>query len=95
MLPTGSSMVSSRPRGWAREKSIVMYTTTWCGDCDRVKRFLKGRGIAFSEVNIEHDDEAAAFVMRVNRGYRSVPTLDIEGTTVAEPNMRQLVEMFD
>lgn len=88
-------MSTPRQPGWARDKSIVMYTTTWCGDCDRVKRFLKGRGIAYREVNIERDDRAAEYVMRVNRGYRSVPTLDIEGTTVTEPNMRQLVEMFE
>jgi mycoredoxin len=60
-----------------------------------VKSFLKGRGIPYQEVDIEDDDQAAEYVMRVNRGYRSVPTLDIGGTTVTEPNIRQLLEMFD
>ena len=94
MAATGMSG-AARPQGWARNKSITMYTTSWCSDCERVKRFLRGRGIGYREINIEDDEAAAAFVERVNRGYRSVPTLDIEGTTVAEPNLRQLVEMFE
>ncbi len=94
MAMTG--MTAANPsRGWARDKKIVMYTTTWCSDCDRVKRFLKGRGIGYHEINIDEDDTAEDFVVRVNRGYRSVPTLDIEGTTVTEPSIKQLLEMFD
>ena len=94
-MATASMSGGALPHGWARNKNITMYTTTWCSDCERVKRFLRGRGIGYREVNIEEDAAAAAFVERVNRGYRSVPTLDIEGTTVAEPNLRQLVEMFE
>jgi mycoredoxin len=56
---------------------ITMYTTSWCPDCYRVKSFLKQRGVAYEEVNIEHDEAAEAIVLEANRGKRKVPTLKV------------------
>ena len=64
-------------------KKIVIYTTPWCGDCKAAKRFLAERGIAYQEVDIEQQPEAAEIVMRLNDGMRKVPTLDVEGTIVS------------
>jgi glutaredoxin len=58
---------------------VTMYTTEWCSDCRRAKSFLKERGVAFREVNIEDDAEATALVMKMNNGKRKVPTLEIGG----------------
>ena len=59
--------------------NIKMYTTTWCGDCRHAKRFLRERGIAFEEINIEEHDGAAEYVMKINGGKRKVPTFEVEG----------------
>ena len=59
--------------------AITMYTTEWCSDCRRAKSFMKERGVAFREVNIEEDYAAAELVMRANNGKRKVPTLEIGG----------------
>ena len=64
-------------------KKIVVYTTAWCGDCKAAKRFLRERGIAFQEIDIDRHPEAAEIVMRLNDGMRMVPTLDVEGTIVS------------
>jgi glutaredoxin len=56
-----------------------MYTTPWCPDCGRAKSFLKERGVAFREVNIEEDESAEEIVMRANDGKRKVPTLEVAG----------------
>lgn len=56
-----------------------MYTTTWCGYCVRLKRFLEREDIPYREVDIEADAEAAAYVMSVNGGNRTVPTLLFPG----------------
>lgn len=61
------------------DNTLVMYTTAWCGDCRAAKQALTSLAIPFREVNIEHDAEAAATVMRLNRGRRSVPTLVYRG----------------
>ena len=66
---------------------LVMFTTTWCGYCVRLKRFLDREGIAYREVNIEDDPEAAAFVMSVNGGNRTVPTLRFpDGSALTNPS---------
>jgi len=59
--------------------AITMYTTNWCSDCRRAKSFMKERGVAFREVNIEEDPAAAALVIKANNGKRKVPTLEIAG----------------
>ena len=56
---------------------VVIYSTTWCPDCRRAKNFLKDRGVAFREINIEEDPEAEELVLRENHGRRRVPTLRI------------------
>jgi len=56
-----------------------MYTTSWCGDCVVTKKALTKLEIPYREVNIEDDPDAAAYVMKVNGGRRSVPTLVYNG----------------
>ena len=62
---------------------ITMYTTSWCGDCRVTKRVLEQKGLAFTEVDIEQDPNAAEIVMKVNNGKRSVPTLEYNGQAVS------------
>lgn len=73
-----------------------MYTTSWCGDCRRAKRFLRERGVAFREVNIDEEPDAEELVLRVNQGHRKVPTFDVNGRYFAcspfDPN--KLAEEF-
>lgn len=61
------------------EQTLVMYTTSWCGDCVVTKRALSKLAVPFREVNIEENPDAAAYVMEVNGGRRSVPTLVYKG----------------
>ncbi|MFJ9686272.1 glutaredoxin domain-containing protein [Streptomyces bacillaris] len=55
--------------------TVTMYSTTWCGYCRRLKSQMDREGIAYNEVNIEHDPESAAFVEKANGGNQTVPTL--------------------
>ena len=52
-----------------------MYTTPWCGYCVRLKGQLNREGIAFEEIDIEQDPEAAALVASHNGGNQPVPTV--------------------
>jgi mycoredoxin len=70
---------------------ITMYSTTWCGYCKRLKSALDREGVLFKEVNIEEDPEAAAFVMGVNGGNMTVPTVQFEdGTALTNPSLAQV-----
>ncbi|MDL4772040.1 MULTISPECIES: mycoredoxin [Thermomonosporaceae] len=61
---------------------LTMYTTTWCGFCRRLKSQLARDGIEMAEVDIERDPAAAEFVMSVNGGNQTVPTVTIGDTIV-------------
>ena len=68
-------------------QSIRMYSTTWCGDCRRSKRFFQEHQIDFEEIDIEKNPEAAAIVISLNHGMRSVPTIVFpDGSVLVEPS---------
>ncbi len=70
---------------------LTMYTTTWCGYCNRLKTALKAEGIAWDEVDIEDDPAAAEFVGSVNNGNHVVPTVKFaDGSTLTNPNIKQV-----
>jgi mycoredoxin len=73
-----------------------MYTTTWCGYCVRLKRGLERAGIEFEEVNIELDPEAEEFVLAVNGGSATVPTLRLaNGDVLTNPPLPELLAAID
>lgn len=74
---------------------LKMYTTGWCADCWRAKRFLKSNSIAFEEINIDDSDEAAELVMKHNGGKRRVPTFDIDGSYHGNPPLSELAQLLD
>jgi mycoredoxin len=68
-----------------------MYTTNWCGFCRRLKSQLARAGIDLVEINIEADPAAAEFVMGVNGGNQTVPTLVFpDGSAMVNPSAAQV-----
>ena len=70
-----------------------MYTTSWCPDCWRAKKFLKSKRIAFEEISIDQDLEAAELVMNHNLGKRRVPTFEIDGEFYGNPPLSELARL--
>lgn len=74
---------------------IVMYSTSYCADCLRAKRFFELNNIPLVYVGLEENQEATEFVIQVNNGYRSVPTIVFpDGTILVEPNWEELKAKF-
>ena len=70
---------------------VTMYSTPWCGFCKRLKAQLGRAGVEISEIDIEKDDAAAEFVMSVNGGNQTVPTLLFsDGATMVNPSAAQV-----
>jgi mycoredoxin len=64
-----------------------MFTTRWCGDCRRAKRSFGALGVTYAEVDLDDHPAAAAIVLRINGGMRSVPTIVFpDGSTLTEPS---------
>jgi glutaredoxin-like protein len=84
-------MSSGPQESSAPKRSIKMYATPWCGDCRRAKRWFNAHGIPYEYSNIDRDEQAAAFVMQINGGMRSVPTIVFpDGSVLVEPDGREL-----
>ncbi|MFD7511506.1 mycoredoxin [Streptomyces sp. NPDC059853] len=67
--------------------TVTMYSTTWCGYCRRLKSQLDREGIAYTEINIEENPEAATLVEKANNGNQTVPTVVVAPTGGAEVTM--------
>ena len=73
--------------------SIKVYSTEWCGDCRRAKRFLSENDVAFEEINIERDKKAVRLVMKHNDGKRRIPTFEIDGSYYGNPSIPELAKL--
>ena len=69
----------------------TMFTTTWCGYCNRLKGQLKRAGVEWHEVDIESHPDAADVVASVNGGNQTVPTLLFsDGSAMTNPSASQV-----
>lgn len=72
---------------------IIIYSAVWCPDCKRAKKFFGEHRIQYENIDIEQTPEAVAFVEKVNKGMRSIPTIVFpDGSILVEPNNAQLSE---
>jgi mycoredoxin len=71
--------------------TVTMYSTPWCGYCRRLKGQMEREGIGYAEVDIEQDPTAADYVMSVNGGNQTVPTVVFpDGSALTNPTLAQV-----
>ncbi|HEV8556992.1 MAG TPA: mycoredoxin [Actinophytocola sp.] len=71
--------------------TLTMYSTSWCGYCARLKAQLERDGITFVVVDIEQTPAAAEFVMSVNGGNQTVPTVHFpNGAALTNPTLAEV-----
>jgi len=74
---------------------IVMYTTEYCPDCKRARAYFEENEIPYIKVGLEKNKEACDFVVLVNNGNRSVPTIIFpDGSILVEPSLEELSGKF-
>lgn len=56
---------------------IVMYSTAWCGYCQRARNLLERRGVAFREIKIDEDPRERDVMLQRSSGRRTVPQIFI------------------
>ena len=72
---------------------IVIYSTTWCSDCKRAKKFFGEQRISYTNIDIEENPEYVEVVEKINDGKRSVPTIVFpDGSVLVEPSNAQLAD---
>ena len=76
-----SDLYNLKPSG------IMVYSTVWCPDCKRAKQFFGEQRVAYTNIDIEQDKKAMAFVEKVNNGMRIIPTIIFpDGEILVEPS---------
>ena len=73
--------------------SLTIYSTQWCGYCHRLMKQLDREGVGYDVVDIERDPAAADYVMSVNGGNQTVPTVVFpDGTAMTNPSLREVTQ---
>jgi glutaredoxin 3 len=56
---------------------VLMYSTSWCGFCERARGLLRRKGVAFREIHLDKTPEERETMMQRSGGRRSVPQIFI------------------
>ncbi|AVT32963.1 NrdH-redoxin [Plantactinospora sp. BC1] len=67
------------------QRQVTVYTRPGCPYCFLLRFGLRRRRVAFTEVNIWTDAEAAAAVRAVADGNETVPTVHVAGEWLVNP----------
>jgi len=74
-------------------KTITIYGTRWCGDCRRTRKILDDNKIDYFFIDIDLDKDGEKYVVALNHGNRSVPTIVFpDGSVLTEPGNFELIE---
>ena len=66
----------------APQKPVVVYCTTFCPYCVRVKTLLTKRGYAFEEIDVSGDADKRAWLIAETGGRRTVPVVFVDGVHI-------------
>ena len=71
--------------------TVTMFSTSWCGYSAGLKAALDREGIDFTDIDIERNPASAAYVMSVNGGNQTVPTVVFpDGSTATNPSVAEV-----
>jgi glutaredoxin len=58
-----------------KQKTVVMYSTSWCGVCTKARKHMKSEGIKLKEYDIEKDKNAHSKYVKL--GGKGVPLITV------------------
>ncbi|HEX2495115.1 MAG TPA: glutaredoxin 3, partial [Steroidobacter sp.] len=61
----------------SRAPEIVMYSTAWCGYCQRARNLLERKGVVVREIKIDDDVKERDNMLVRSGGRRTVPQIFI------------------
>ena len=63
------------------QPTVTLYGATWCAFCKMAKEYLNDKGVAFKEIDVDHDPDAARAIF-TKTGQAGVPVLEIGDATI-------------
>lgn len=61
---------------------VTIYTTSWCPYCSAAKALLRGKGVAFTEIDVEKTAGSRSSMVQRTGGRTSVPQVFIGETHI-------------
>ena len=61
-------------------KNVIIYSTNTWPHCVTAKEYLSGKGIKYTEKNVQSDTEARKELLAM--GYRGVPVIVVDGEEI-------------
>lgn len=55
---TYTTLSRPRPTATTGGKNVVLYGTSWCGYCKKAKRYFEANGIAYTDLDVETNEQA-------------------------------------
>jgi mycoredoxin len=77
----------------ATTTDVTMYWRPGCGFCSMLRRDLTKLGVAFAEINIWDEPDAAAFVRSVANGNEIVPTITVGSMALVNPAAEEVLAL--
>ncbi len=74
-------------------KDVTVYSTPLCAPCERLKRHLREKGVAFKVIDVMMDEEAGAFLE--SRGIRTTPVISVDGELVIGFDRMRIDELLE
>lgn len=73
---------------------VIVYCTSWCPACRRVRRFFDEHRIDYKEIDINKTPEARDRLRELTGGTLTTPTFDINGQVIVDfkPEQRRRLE---
>lgn len=77
-----------------QQKSVTVYSTPSCPWCNTLKSFLRKNGIAFSDIDVSRDQEAARQMVTAT-GQQGVPQANIGGEWVVGFDQQRIKRLLN
>lgn len=84
VMPTPSFAVASNT-------NVIMYSTSWCGYCKKMRQFLQANDVPFVERDIEASEENRALYDKL--GVSGIPVVIVNGEVVKGYNPRKVASL--
>jgi len=89
--PSGADDGAQKP---STRPAVIIYGAEWCGACHDAARYLRSKGIAFVEKDVEKDPGAAREMQQklAHNGLHSgsIPVLDVRGRVMVGFNPHEV-----
>ena len=74
--------------------TVIVYSTTHCGYCVRLKRQLEEAGVSYRSIDIDMNQHHGDRIAEVTGGPRTVPTVEVADHLIVNPSVGDVLRVL-